>query len=198
MNAPTRHTSPTSVGREVLHKLAAYFGWQKMAAVWGVGDDLELVLGEWDDAIAGIHRAVLLESLRRVRDSGEAWPPGLGEFLAVVREVKREAHAAMTGRQGMLRIGSDAHLADPDSEAVQRFRAGISALAKAKAVTGPKPSARIASAQKAEGRALVAAANEGHGGLPALMAVVAKAVAMAGGDEAQALREIERRMEAAA
>lgn len=189
MNGPHRHTSP-SFGRGVFDRFTTYFGNQKMAAMWGTGDSLERSIAEWNDALQATHPTLIGAALQRVRESGSDWPPALPAFLAMVRDVDHEAAMRLKGMQGKLQIGTDAYIAPASSQAVQAFRSQLGRLAHAKMTAPIRARPR---AERAESQAVRKARDESPG-LPGLLGLCAQAMALAGTDEAQAMRDIERRV----
>ena len=194
MSSPAMARSPQSpsAGTWVFEQMVAMFGRQVMATRWGVGEDLLASIDLLDRSLRRYHVDVIRRALKRCLDAGGTFPPSLPEFLADCRTADRDMADTQTART--LQIGTDAHIAAEDGQAVRDFRAQLGQLSRAK--TQPpvrSASPRVDRAVAAE--AAMAATREpgDYGGLPALMRLCAQAVGLAGGDEAQALRQIERR-----
>lgn len=182
----------------VLARLTAIYGAQKMATSWAADSDEQMaeMHATWAEAMQGYAAETIGKALRICMEEGPDWPPTLPQFMAMVREADEELRQHGR-RQAVLRLGDDSRIAPVESPAVAEFRQSLSALAKAKAVTRPVLAPRVERQRAAEERRASEAHEEGFGGLPALMGLVAQAAALAGQDEAQILRTVESRLVAA-
>lgn len=167
--------------------MVAMFGRQVMATRWGVGEDLLASIDLLDRSLRRYHVDVIRRALKRCLDAGGTFPPSLPEFLADCRTADRDMADTQTART--LQIGTDAHIAAEDSQAVQAFRSQLGRLAHAKMTAPIRARPR---AERAESQAVRKARDESPG-LPGLLGLCAQAMALAGTDEAQAMRDIERR-----
>lgn len=183
------HQESRTLVDHVLARLTAIYGAQKMASTWAAQSDDEVaeMHATWDEAMRPYSSETIGRALRNCMDEGPAWPPTLPQFMAMVRQADAELLAERPAK--VLRLGDDSSLAPADSEAVEKFRKEVGALLRAKKLTAARPNVPVRREPKPEPDR---PADEGYGGLPALLAVCAKAAAAAGEDEAATMARLER------
>ena len=131
MLTPPKFLHPPSLADRLFFRITAIYGSQKTASMWAglcASDATEAeraaafeeVKSVWADALTNYHIDVIFAAVRSLATSAQSWPPSLPEFCALCRaeEERLKPQAA-----NLLRIGDDTGVADPDSPAVQAFRA---------------------------------------------------------------------------
>lgn len=73
-------------------RLTAYFGVQKVGAMWA-GADMDEIKAVWGEELGRFKGESIAAALERLRDSGSEWPPTLPEFVELCRQCAVERAA---------------------------------------------------------------------------------------------------------